>query len=58
MSAEKLQGKRLAGRQTRTWEDDIKIYFGEIKRELDSSGSGYDAIAGFCGHRNKTSFTI
>jgi hypothetical protein len=54
------EGKKLLARPRRRWEDNINMDLREIgiNRELDSAGSGYGPVAGFCEHGNKLSGSI
>jgi hypothetical protein len=55
------EGKRLLGTPRRRWEDNIKRDLrGERDRwgELDSAGSGYGPVSGFCEHGDEPSGSI
>jgi hypothetical protein len=52
----KPEGKRPLGRPRRRWEDNIKMNLRKIG--IDSAGSGYDPLAGFCEHGNEPSGSI
>jgi hypothetical protein len=52
------EGKRQVGRHRRRWEDNIKMDLREIRidgGELDSAGSEYGPVAGFCEYGNEPS---
>jgi hypothetical protein len=64
-------GRRPLGRPRRRWEDNIKIDLREIRidganwiqlaqdrGELNSAGSGYGPMAGFCEHGEEPSGSI
>jgi hypothetical protein len=54
------EGKGPLGRLRRRWEDNIKMHHGDRERwgELNSAGSGYGAVAGFCRHGNEPSVSL
>jgi hypothetical protein len=59
--AERSGSKRPLGRPRCRWEDNIKTDFRKIRingSELDSAGSGYGPVAGFCEHGNEPSGSI
>jgi hypothetical protein len=52
------EGKRPLGRPWRRWKHDIKMDLRDIgidKGDLDSGGSGYCQMAGFCEHSDEPS---
>jgi hypothetical protein len=61
VSVERPEGKRSQGRPRCRWEDNIKMDLREkMDRwgELDSAGSGYGPVEGFCEHGNEPSGSI
>jgi hypothetical protein len=57
----RAEGKRPLVRPRRRWEDNIKMDLMEIGidgGELDSAGSGYGPVVGFCEHSNETSGSV
>jgi hypothetical protein len=51
-------GKRPLRKPRHMWEDNIKMGLREVEIELDSFGSEYDLVAGFCEHGNETSSSV
>jgi hypothetical protein len=57
----KREGKRSLSRPRRGWEDDIKMDLKDIRvggRELDSSGSRWGQVSGFCECSNEPSGSL
>jgi hypothetical protein len=52
------EGKRPLGRPRRRWEDNIKLDRRERGIELDSAGSRWSPVAGFCEHSNELTGVI
>jgi hypothetical protein len=52
------EGKRLLGRPRGRLEDNIKLDLRETGFELDSAGSGYGPVVGFCEHGDQPSSSI
>jgi hypothetical protein len=49
------EGGSLLGRPRRRWEENIQMDIKMVGCGLDSSGSGYGTLVGFCGHGNELS---
>jgi hypothetical protein len=56
---EKREWKKLLGRRSHRWEDNIKMYVNKLGGcELDISGSGQETVVGLCEHGNEPPISI